>query len=41
MLSASSTRLAVIVRDAFHPTIRRQKASTTNAAYTMPDHVEQ
>ncbi len=33
--------LVVIVPDVFHPTIRREKASTTKATYTMPDHVEQ
>ncbi len=39
--TASSMRLVVIVRDALYPMIRWDKASTTKATYTMPDHVGQ
>ncbi len=41
MFSVSMTSGAVMVRAAFQPTIRREKTSTTNATYTIPDHVEQ
>jgi hypothetical protein len=41
MFNASTTRLTLIDRAAFQPTIRREKQSVTNAAYTTPDHVEQ
>lgn len=41
MFNASITRLALIDRDAFHPTILRENTSVTNATYTTPDHDEQ
>jgi hypothetical protein len=41
MFNASTTSAAVIERAAFQPTIRRENTSTTNATYTIPDHVEQ
>lgn len=37
----ASTSDACIVRAAFQPTMRRENTSTTNATYTIPDHVEQ
>jgi hypothetical protein len=41
MFRASTTSAAVIERDAFHPTMRRENTSITKATYTTPDHVEQ
>jgi hypothetical protein len=41
MFSASTTSAALIDRDAFQPTRRRENTSVMNATYTTPDHVEQ
>ena len=39
--NVSTTSVAVIDREAFQPTMRRENTSVMNATYTTPDHVEQ
>jgi len=41
MFKASTTSGALIDRDAFQPTMRRENTSITKATYTTPAHVEQ